>query len=1168
MAFRSADCHPRASTKTHALNDLLPPFQRLRSLGEGATGEVHLARATAPIGPLAVGREFALKELHEQLLPDDRARAAFAREALAGRTVDQDGLVHVHATGETDGRPWIALQLVPGTDLRRVLDERGALPEPHLRRAAQRIASALAALHAAGWVHGDVKPENLRMDDEGRVVLIDLGFARRPGDSETKHLRQGSPAYLAPEQDAGAEGDERSEVHTLGQVLYELAVGRHPFADEHGHVDAELPQRRKRGDQALASHHHPGLSPFLDLLLAEMLDVDPAQRPTATQVAERFAERETGAWWRAQLADRRRTRLGGGRRHLIPLVGRRQELEALADTWTRVAETGRAEVVHLVGPSGSGKSRLVSELAERARRSERPPMVLYGRSHQEEERRPCEPILGWLRRALLLPTGAPPGPREELELRLLVPPAETIALLEALNPASESRAPAAVPVALAAWLAALSRERPLLLFFDDLGWADEGSLEVLARAAHALEGSPSLLLLGERSGQRPRRAAARARLNDALSSLRMKRIELAPLDERAVEELVVEMFHHSTPRLRLAQVLWERSRGNPGLLNESLRGLVRRGDARQHPDEPGLVLTIAPDRLPLPKSVGTAIQEAFRQLAPADQRWLARMAVAGGRIRADFLLRAWPHKDPRKLDESLARLSYAGWLTPAGDRFRFARPAQREALLRGIPEARRRALHADVARALAPGEDGRLSLDDAFQRAYHLRAAKRPAELLELLRPLLVRALERGQPQRVHSLTKWGLEAIDSLPTDAEHQRELIGLLEAATDAADRLGRRQEQREFLDRLTDLDFDPINDPQSAARVYHLHARYALSIGQYGAARGMLRNAAELFERAEEPELTGRVLRRLAAIQAHVGELDEARRLVRKARDLAEAPLDLALAELTLGVVELLGDELESALRRGDRALRLLRTVDDFAAQAARAQAHILRARVYRCVGRPRRGLASAQRALRAARSAGERRLEAEAGARLGGQLLEVDQSAEAEERLRESLRLATEIEDQRGQAVSSLFLGILLAEAGDSEAAAMLQRACDRALALGLNRLEAVGLSIEARMLLARGELARAHACSERAMDLLERNGAEWMDRTVIVGTRAVLLEAAGEEDEAEELVLRLERRLRKLNDGLSSPLLRRRQRLLSRRLLEAVLSHEGPVFPRVSLLGD
>ena len=144
---------------------------------------------------------------------------------------------------------------------------------------------------------------------------------------------------------------------------------------------------------------------------AEMLDVDPASRPTMAEVAERFRGRESSTWWRLQLADRRRTRLGGGRRHLIPLVGRRRELEGLSETWTRVSSTQRARVVHLIGPSGSGKSRLVSELAERARRSDQPPMVLYGRAHQEEDRRPCEPILGWLRRALLLPTGSPPGPR-------------------------------------------------------------------------------------------------------------------------------------------------------------------------------------------------------------------------------------------------------------------------------------------------------------------------------------------------------------------------------------------------------------------------------------------------------------------------------------------------------------------------------------------------------------------------------------------------------------------------------------------------------------------------------------------------------------------------------------------------------------------------------------
>lgn len=1150
------------------MDDSPTPFERLRSLGEGATGEVHLARATEPVGELSAGQEFALKELHWSLVNDAAAREAFRREAEAGRAVSVDSLVRVLATGEADGRPWIALQLVPGRDLRAVLAKRGPLPEPHLRRAALRIAEALAALHGAGWVHGDLKPENLRMDEDGRVVLIDLGFARRPDDPSTGHLRQGSPAYLSPEQDRGAPGDARSEVYALGQVLYELAVNRHPFADASGALDHDVARRRRRGELALASRHHPGLSPFLDLLLAEMLDPAPAERPTMAEVAHRLADREAGAWWREQLADRGRPRLGGGRGHFLPLVGRRNEIAALEETWARVAKSQRAEVVHLVGPSGSGKSRLVSELAERARRTDRPPIVLYGRAHEQEDSRPCEPILGWLRRSLLLPTGAAPGAREEVELRTLVPPAETAALLEALDPEGEARAPAAVPVALGAWLAALAKERPLMLFFDDLGWADEGSLEVLARASQALKDSTSLLILGERSALPPRRPAARARLDESLADVRVSRFDLAPLDQRAVEQLVVEMFHHSTPRLRLGQVLWERSRGNAGLLNESLRGLVRRGEARPHPTEAGLVLTIAPDRLPLPASVGTAIAESFRHLAPADRRWLARMAVAGGRIRADFLLAAWPHKDPARLDESLARLTAAGWLVPAGDRFRFARPAQREAVLRAIPDARRRALHADVARALSPARGERLRVDDAFQRAYHLRAAGAHAELLELLRPLLDRALDRGQPQRVQSLTKWGLEALDALPHSAERERQLIGLLEAATDAADRLGRREEQREFLDRLTDLDLDPVRDPRSAARVYHLHARYALSIGQYGAARGMLRNAIDLFERAGDRALAGRVQRRLAAIQAHVGELDDSRRLARRARDLAQTPLDTAMAELTLGVVDLLLDELESGMRRSDRALRLLRRVEDFAAQAARAQAHVLRARIYRCLGRPRRAMASAQRALRLARTAGERRLEAEAGARLGGQLLELDRLVDGEERLRESLRLAKEIEDPRSTAIASLFLGILLAENGDHEARAMLGRANALASDLGLNRLLAVGLSIEARMRRAEGELQAALDGSLRAMELLETNGAEWMDRAVIVGTRVVLLEEVGDDELATELLHQLERGLRKLNERLSVSLLRRRQRQLARRLLEAVLSPEGPVFPRLALLGD
>src|SRR6185369_2213308 len=153
--------------------------------------------------------------------------------------------------------------------------------------------------------------------------------------------------------------------------------------------------------------------------------------------------------------------------------------------------------------------------------------------------------------------------------------------------------------------------------------------------------------------------------------------------------------------------------------------------------------------------------------------------------------------------------------------------------------------------------------------------------LLPLLAPLLARLFAAGQPQRVHALARAGLAAIDALPRSPELARTRIGLLEAAVDAADRLGFRKEQRDLLDRLADLEFDPGEDPEAAARVYLLHGRFAVSTRQYGLARGWLKNAVEMFRRADKELEISESLRRLSLVQSHVGELADARKLAKEA-----------------------------------------------------------------------------------------------------------------------------------------------------------------------------------------------------------------------------------------------------------------------------------------------
>jgi tetratricopeptide (TPR) repeat protein len=204
-------------------------------------------------------------------------------------------------------------------------------------------------------------------------------------------------------------------------------------------------------------------------------------------------------------------------------------------------------------------------------------------------------------------------------------------------------------------------------------------------------------------------------------------------------------------------------------------------------------------------------------------------------------------------------------------------------------------------------------------------------------------------------------------------------------------------------------------------------------------------------------------------------------------------------------------------------------------------------------------------VRLAHLAGVRRLEAEATARLGGLLLDVDRPVEAEARLREALLLASEIEDRRGQALARLFLGILLWENDDPEASSMLSKAAESAVEMGLNRLEALAAAIRSRIFRETGDLASALEWSARAMSLLDRFGAELADRIAITGTRALILSTAGQADEAKSLERSVRERLKRESARMRSPLHRMRHRRVSNQLLQAVLSPVGPIYPRVPL---
>jgi tetratricopeptide (TPR) repeat protein len=1150
------------------------PFSLHEELGSGTSGKVRRALLKSPWQGLAKGQSIAVKFLSAEAARDPLLRRAFEREAQVLMGQKSPGLLSGYATGEGQEGPWLAMELVQGPELAAELRRTGPFPEQEVRAMASRLAGALAALEARGYIHGDLSLKNVRLDGDGQAVLIDLGFVRPlDADAEERARVGGSLAYLSPEEARGKTGNAASEVFSLGLLLFELATGEHPFLATGATPGSEECLRRL----ASAGFQAPSLlvatlSPFFDLALAEMLDPDPRRRPTAAEARRRFREQEDSAWWRS-MQDLDGT--GQSARHTsgdLPFVGRETSLASLrAATHATLSGTDQAPasgcVVELVGASGGGQSRLVLEFAHLARRRPGPPLFLNGHCLEFEGARPCEPILALARRYLGLASHKAAGPREDALLAELLTPDERDTLMTALDPAFAGSFPLPVPHCLGQFLVALSGRAPLVLFLDDISWADGGTLDVLAALIEALPGLALLLILGRCPEARTHHPKSLARLLQRARKVNSYScLELEPLDQSDLDELVDQLFSAATARRRLAQVLWKRSRGNPGLISEILRQAHERGLTTGQPG--ALTLTVHPGDLPLPGSLGDEIAANYRRLEPLERLWLRRLSVAGGLIQSAFLARAWPREDSALLEQTLEHLTRAGWLSPLADRYRFRRPALRAAVYSTLSHDRRRSLHHEVANALAPAAGNELTLAAALQRAFHLHAAGASAELLRVLRPLLEELLKRGQHRRVSTLAVWGVEALEELKSSsaksARHPSLAVGFLLAGAHAADLLGQRQRQRSFLDQLAELDLDPATAPEKIGEVYLLHARFSISTGQYGPARGMLRAAAEAFERAGARSLESDAWRRLAAIHGHVGELVAARRVGKRALALAADDYSRAQAELALGVVELLEDRIEASLHRADRCLILLRRVPGFVAAAARARANSLRARIYRGAGRPRRALVSAQRALRLAQQSGDLRLEIELRARLGCHLLDIDRVDAATSTLREALLSATEIEDRRGEAIAALFLGLLLAEQDDPAADRELARSTLLARELGLHRVRAVGLALSARRQCT-GDAPRALAAATVALELLEQYGAELIDRVVILGTAAVILERQGQSTRAKEMVRALRKRMARENAAIGSALLKRRQRLATTRLLEAALTLDGPVYRRVRL---
>jgi eukaryotic-like serine/threonine-protein kinase len=244
-------------------------YEILEIIGTGAHGRV--ARAHDPM----IGRLVAIK-LFPKELASGEARQRFIQEARVVGQLSHPSIITLHDMGidEATQTPYLVMEFLEGQPLDRIL-ERGSVPYPKACAWAAEVACALGVAHRKGVIHGDVKPANMLITDDGRVKLMDFGMARLASRDSTATPLLGTPAYWCPEQIMGRPQDARSDLFSLGVVLYEMVTGKRPF-------DADSLQgicgRVLSSTPLPPSHANPSVPSGFDAIVARCLAKDPAAR--------------------------------------------------------------------------------------------------------------------------------------------------------------------------------------------------------------------------------------------------------------------------------------------------------------------------------------------------------------------------------------------------------------------------------------------------------------------------------------------------------------------------------------------------------------------------------------------------------------------------------------------------------------------------------------------------------------------------------------------------------------------------------------------------------------------------------------------------------------------------------------------------------------------------
>ena len=268
------------------MNRILDQRYELEELvGGGGMADVYKATDRLLQRPVAV------KILHEQFQRDQEFIEKFHREAQAAARLSHPNIVNIYDVGVSAGEHYIVMEYVPGTTLKELIQQRGHLEPDEALAITREIAEALAHAHANGLVHCDIKPHNILMLDGAHAKVADFGIARAVTESTMTYSGNviGSVHYFSPEQAKGTVITPKSDVYSLGVVLYEMLTGELPFTGEN---PVSIAMKHLQDEPTPVRRIDPAIPPVVEALVARMMAKDPALRPESAELVHEIAQAE------------------------------------------------------------------------------------------------------------------------------------------------------------------------------------------------------------------------------------------------------------------------------------------------------------------------------------------------------------------------------------------------------------------------------------------------------------------------------------------------------------------------------------------------------------------------------------------------------------------------------------------------------------------------------------------------------------------------------------------------------------------------------------------------------------------------------------------------------------------------------------------------------------